>query len=324
MKMITQEKIRKYEFLTSLSLFMGSKTILNNMIPSELPRVVWMIYLWDAILTGYSERLSQEHKEMKEMYSEIIKNTAKLYKDIDMNDPVSIFATYIYMYRLGLFSHDKEFRYSFDMKDFANLNGIDIIRGKGVCRSISSMLTDIYKEMNFDSNDLGVRMTDGDGTNLNPIELAFDENNSENNLFPRIFSSKLLNNHQINMVQHNNYNYILDPTNDFFLINDNNKLMLNDNDYMEMKNIPDFLNKIIMGHTNRFNIFTDKKKLTMNTISREEYKSLYLKAIDFCLKNELLLEDFFLNNIDLINDIYAISEQQHNIIKRKFAILPRK
>ena len=322
MKMITQEKIRKCEFLAYISLFIASKTILNDKIPSYLPDRVFDIYIWDSILMGYSERLSQEHKEMKEIYSGIIKNTTEFYKDIDMNDPISIFATYIYMYRSGLFSYNKEFRYNFDMKDFANLNGIDVIRGKGVCRSISSMLTDIYKEMNFDSNNLSVHMTNGGGTKLNPIELVVDEINFDNLIFKIISNIKLLANHQINIVQHNNYNYILDPTNDYFLINKNNKLLLDDNNYMTINNVTNFCQKIFNGFTNQYNIFTDKKKLKMDTISREEYKVLYLKAIDFCLKNELLLEDFFLNNVNLINNICAISEEQHNFIKRKIAILP--
>lgn len=324
MKMITQENIRKGEFLAYISLLIASKTILNNEIPPYLPKIFFDIYIWDSILMGYSERLSQEHKEMKEIYSEIIKNTTKLYKDVDMNNPVSIFATYIYMYRSGLFSYNKEFRYNFDMKDFANLNGIDVIRGKGVCRSISSMLTDIYKEMDFNSNNLCVHMTNGGGIKLNPIELVADEINYDNLILKIISNGKLFANHQINMVQHDNYNYILDPTNDFFLINNNNKLMLNDNNYMTIDNFFNCFQKVFNGLTNQYSFLTDKKKLSMNTISREEYKVLYLKAIDFCLKNKLLLEDFFLNNVNLINDIYAISEEQHNLIKRKLAILPRK
>lgn len=341
MKMITQENIRKGEFLAYISLLFA-KVIFNNKIPSYLSYCSYYTLILDFLLNNYTERLTQEHKEMKVLYGEIVKNTTEFYNDIGMIEPVSIFATYIYMYRLGLFSHNKKFRSSSDMKDFVNLNGIDVIRGKGVCRSISSMLTDIYKEMNFDSRNLSVRVAKNlVGTKLNPISLFSDtieikddemkpvvnEMNFDKFISNIICDSelllKLLPFHQINLVQHNNYNYILDPTNDYFLVNINNKLMLSDNGYMTIANFSSVFRKII-GHTNDYNYFTDKKKLSMDTISREEYKRLYLNAIDFCLKNEILFEEFFSNNVNLINDIYKISEEQHSLIKRKLPFFPLK
>ena len=51
-------------------------------------------------------------------------------------------ALYVYLYRSGYLSVNHEFKYSNNMIDFPLLNGVDVVRGRGVCRSISSMFTD--------------------------------------------------------------------------------------------------------------------------------------------------------------------------------------
>ena len=47
-----------------------------------------------------------------------------------------------------------------DLKDLPNLYGVDIVRGKGVCRSISSMLVDIYKDLGYNATNLVVCATE--------------------------------------------------------------------------------------------------------------------------------------------------------------------
>lgn len=322
MKMITLEHAKKMTFFASLALLTAHEMIPDNEILLYTLQGFSDIYLCESLSSSYIEKLTKEYKEMKEIYCEIIKNTVKLYNDIGSNDPVSIFATYIYMYRSGLFSYNKTFRFSGNTKDFADLSGVDIIRGKGVCRSISSMLTDIYNAMGFAGQDLCVRAIFDNMENVSdnyPVKLLGETTVNNDTMLKIADKVKLLANHQINMVQQNNYNYILDPTNNLFLMNQGNKLVLanDDSNYMKIDIFTNLFLKVAFGHTNQFTVINDQKKLLMKTISHDEYTALHLKAVQFCLKNNLLFEEFFSNNSNLINDLYLISEQQHSLMKRK-------
>ena len=74
-----------------------------------------------------------------------------LNEELSFKEPISIYTLFVYMYKNGFLSKDKSIEFKVFYKkylDMINLYGINIFSGKGVCRHIGSMLTDILNESN--------------------------------------------------------------------------------------------------------------------------------------------------------------------------------
>ena len=350
MKLKTQELIRTIELNSYLGLVLVS-IILNNNVDIEqlttitkflehnqinindIRSILSSIYTLDYITSFRTQTITTEYKELKYLYDEVINNIGIFLKDLNIIEPISIFTTYVYMYRSGYFSYNKEFTYSTDMKDFAKLNGLDVISGKGVCRSISSMLTDIYNKLGMPSYNLMVNSSKETLNNINelcPIKLNVDNNSNKFIKFIEIITSHFpLANHLITTVEQNNKNYIFDPTNDCFLqYTDKNRLGLANNTIYSMTNYTFGLSGIIANSLGQFSndisLKNKRGQLQLSTITNEEYEKKYLEALKTCLENKELFEEFHQNNKTLIDDIYVICKEQNGLIKRLIPIIPNK
>lgn len=74
-----------------------------------------------------------------------------LNEELSFKEPISIYTLFVYMYKNGFLSKDKSIEFKVFYKkylDIINLYGTNIFSGKGVCRHIGSMLTDILNESN--------------------------------------------------------------------------------------------------------------------------------------------------------------------------------
>jgi len=269
---------------------------------------------------------------LKNLYDEIIKNTCIFYNDLGATDTIGIFATYVYMYRNGYFSHNKQILYSSNLKDFSNMNGLDIIRGHGVCRSISSMLKDIYNEMGMKSINLDVKadlQTLKNIESLSTIDLDSTEQSHKYVKIIEIITKYIpLFNHLITMVEKDGINYILDPTNDAFLYySKNNKLNLANNPNFSMQNysfkVISLLHNFV-EQNNNYKLRQLKEQINLPTISYTEYKRKYLESLKICLENKDLFEEFYQRNKPLIEEINTLSENQNCLVKRLIPILPIK
>lgn len=112
---------------------------------SVIPRLV------DIMLPTRIEFKTDDYKEIKNLYDKIINNLVSFFEEQNISDPVEIFTIYQFMYRNGYLSFNHNFNYDIDMKDLSRLNGTDLIRSTGVCKIITSFLTDVYKKMDYDS-----------------------------------------------------------------------------------------------------------------------------------------------------------------------------
>lgn len=347
MKLNTQIQIRKNElsmYLASLIIAIiltstnQNETIneINDLLKTYnidiniIKLIIQNIYNIDYITSFRTEAFTDEHKQLKSMYDEILNNTAILYKSIDLSEPVSIFATYVYMYRKGYFSHNQKFLYSSNMKDFAKLNGIDVIRGTGVCRSIASFLTDIYNQMNMNSYNMPVNVQVEILKKMKELSIITLESDEDAKKFVKIITmlTKYIKipNHMITMVEHNDKNYIFDPTNDAFLQYYNPfKISIPTEENLFIKNTTFSLVNIIqnlMGiYPDGINIPKKINQIKKSTISYDEYEKIYLETLKNCLENDKLFQEFYNSNKNLINQIYDLSEQQPNMIKRLIPII---
>lgn len=301
---------------------------------NEIREILLKIYEIDILASFRTQTITSEYKELKSRYDEIINNTSVFYKSIELSEPVSIFATYVYMYRSGYFSHNQKFRYSFNMLDLAKLNGLDVIRGTGVCRSISSLLTDIYTRMGLTSYNLAVSVTKeklSKMEELNPIPLEKELKKDSKLEKLILLLAKYLpsSNHLITTVEHNNLNYIFDPTNDGFLQNKNaTKIAIASNPNVEIRNytigIINTFHNLLGQYPDGINLVKKYHTLTKPTISNEEYKIRYFETLKLCIQNEKIFQEFYYQNQKNIDKIHNLSQNQSGLIKRTFPIYTKK
>ena len=224
MKLDTQEKIRMAE----MALFLGSSLAfelfdLKDSNYEEIVNFMQVPYLLDIISSFRTQRITDEYKELKKLDKEIVSNTAYIIDYIGNNNPIGIFASYIYLYRQGYLSYNKNFVYDNDMKDFAGLLSVDVYRGKGVCRSIASLLTSLYKEFGYNARTLVVNANkESIRNNLHLSNVSLQKSDKGNAFAGKI--AKLTNfiptpNHAITLVDDGKNSYKLDPTNDCMMLN---------------------------------------------------------------------------------------------------------
>lgn len=341
MRLKTQENIRKLELIALLGsaiVVTGKNTeiinelydlIGNNIDINDIDKIydtIKNIYYLDILYSFSTQKITSDYKELEKLYDKVITNTGDLISEFDFKDPISVFAFYIHMYRSGYLSYNKDFKYSTNMKDFSCLNGLDVIRGRGVCRSVASMLSDIYRNINMESQCMIVK-TDGDTIrqleHLSEINVEETENSEKFVKFVSTLTKYIpIPNHMITAVTANGKNYILDPMNDGIMYNDNrNKLVLLNNPDYSMKNFP-----TLMSFYKLLGMFEGNLKInkSLKSIDEEEYRKTYLDALKVCKDNIWMLENFYEENKELYHEIYHKSKDQSGMIKRICPIIPFK
>lgn len=341
MKLKTQENIRKLELIALLGsaiVATGKNTEIinelynlmgNNIDINDIDKIydtIRGIYCLDILSSFRTQKVASDYKELEKLYDEVIANTGDLISELDFKDPISVFAFYIHMYRSGYLSYNKDFKYSTNMKDFSCLNGLDVIRGRGVCRSVASMLSDIYRKINMESQCMIVK-TDGDTIHqlehLSEINVEKTEDSQKFVKFVSTLTKYIpIPNHMITYVSANGKNYILDPMNDGMMYNDNkNKLILANNQDYSMKNFP-----TLMSFYKLLGMFERNSKMdkSFKSIDEEEYRKIYLDALKVCKDNIWMLEKFYEENKELYHEIYHKSKDQSGMIKRICPIISSK
>ncbi len=288
-------------------------------------------YVLDVISSFRTQKFTDEWKELKKLDDNIVSNTAYIIDYIGNNNPIGIFASYIYLYRQGYLSYNKNFTYDADMKDFSTLLSVDVYRGKGVCRSISELLTKIYRKLGYDSKTLVVNtneMAIKDNIHLSNISLQKSQTGGKlADKVMKITSAFHTPNHAITLVSDGINNYKLDPTNDcMFLTENKNRFLSPTCSWGVVKNYSFFntLYSVLGFLDNDVNMFGGVNQYDRPDIDINLYKELYLQALEICSQNESLFDYFYEDNKPLYKDVNEISNAQGNIIKRLFPIIPNK
>lgn len=328
MKLSTQEKIRMAELIALISGGVASK-FLGDSDYIQLINLTAFPYFLDIMTSFRTQQMTDEWKELKQLDEKIISNTASVIDNIGNCDPIGIFATYIYLYRKGLLSYDKKFVYDSDMKDFASLLSVDVYRGKGVCRSIASTLTNIYKKSGYDARTLLVSTNSKaikNNVHLSKVDL---KSSVEGRSFSKIIGTltKVIHipNHAITLVNNGTNSFKLDPTNDCMLTSGKlNKLLSPSDSKGVMKNYALFnlLYSTLGFIDNDISIVSYSKGYKLPDIDMSEYTEAYLKAVEICNQNQDIFEYFYEDNKPLYETVNDISEKQKNYIKRLIPIIP--
>ncbi len=285
-----------------------------------------------SILTGFDlEKLTKDYQEIDNIYSLIINNISELIEYLNIeNDPIKVFALFIYLYRNGYLSHNHEFYYSTDMKDFPELNGVDVVRGTGVCRSISSMFTDICNSVGLTASNIGVKVSSKSMEKKEPITTVelLDKGNSKKlaRIASKVLSIFPIGNHLITLVE-GDTPLMLDPTNDIAmsLSNSHRYTFLNNTGATMSYNIISSIVSRLFGQMKtNINMYKIKKISKQETITYDEYVKVYQETLSLIEENKDIFERFYELNKDLYKELYDLSEKQRNMIGRMVPIIPNR
>lgn len=327
MKLRDFDHIRRTELLAILLTgFLADKGVqVGNIDMSTINSIVNGLYYVDFFTSFRTARLTSDYKEMSDLYNSVISSTTDLINEFGLENPVEIFSFYVYLYRGGFLSHNGDFEYNMDLKDLPGLYGVDVIRGKGVCRTISSMLVDIYRNLDFEASNLVVCATE---KSIYDQQQLCDFPKKKNikhpelmNIFIPISEGLRLGNHQITHVKDGDINYILDPTNDGMLqVNvDNGTFYAGNKSSVMYPKIFSQLSANLIGTEKYDFIKTDSEK----TISDELYREIYLSTLELCRSNLSSLKEFAYKNRNIYKDLNNLAEEQRGLMGRAFPIVPK-
>lgn len=175
--------------------------VLSLLIPFYMPQFFKMA---DIV------RIKTKYKTEINLYNKIINNLKEIFEQLNITDPIEIFAIYTNLYSSGALSNTLGFNYYDDFSVVKEINGglgMNIVKGEGFCRHVATFLDDLLKAMGYESYIIT--------SNFGKEEKIFQYNGiykipKEGN---DNFFTNLISNHAYNLVFYNEKVYILDATN---------------------------------------------------------------------------------------------------------------
>lgn len=285
--------------------------------------------LYAEFLGGaFLDSRTEEAKKITSLYHQSVDNTAELMKNFALDEPISVFAMYVYLYRNGYLSSNQKFIYSMKLKDIPKNYGADVIGGYGVCRSVAEHLTDIYQKLGYASDSITVNATKKSIAGLDKLCPTIVEKDPSGARFAKFISTLTgkirISNHMITLVRHEGKSYVLDGMNDGILIPQGRKLVTPNNPTADMIYSPvSLLINRAMGMVNKNSSLREiNETLKMPTIDMQEYRRIYLETLKMCRDNEDLLEQFYLESAEIYDEISSTLEKVPGMIRRKIPFIP--
>lgn len=251
---------------------------------------------------------SENGRRLKEVYETIVKEVFSFMEGAGFEDPVSVFAIYVYMLRSGFLSYNGKFFFDERSKDFLQGMGIDVIRGKGLCRHIASMLFDIYQEFGFDSALLLTNSVISSIRRKGLCDVKMNKGFIDEVPIYESVKSRIVRkpNHLINICSDGDNSFILCPTGD---------IMFDEIKFGRFLIVDRFKDKMLFYNSKKMNEVYEKflvlkeeedikRILAQPIVNYDSYKDVYLEALAFCQDNTNLLRDFRDSNRALYDSIY--------------------
>lgn len=258
----------KYEDGSKFLTVLATANILLSATFSPIPSSIFMSLGFSMIGTSVGKIIDLKDdlaliNEMKKIYDEIVKHYTKLSKVFDFDDPMQMFALYVYMLKKGYLSLYQDYQFGEASEEINALLGAEVIMGTGVCRNVSALLNDIFKESGISSKRCNV---------------FFAGENEKKSFFP---------NHTIVTVEKDGLSYLLDPTNSLiFQSSELRYVYVCKGEYVYLNP----LERLKIAHN-------------MKLASIEDSKEAMKKTLETCSKNEDILESFYKENEDLYEEM---------------------
>lgn len=284
-----------------------------------------------SILTGFKfEQLCKDYSRIEAFYDHVVYNTAELIESFGIqDDPVKVFALYVYLYRCGYLSVDKQFKYSTNMKDLPLLSGVDVIRGRGVCRSISSMFTDVCNAVGLTASNVCVRVKPElikKASGLSLVELDSEvRGKTFAKIVGKITSVIPLGNHLVTAIDHDTQGGIYDPTNDLFmhmLSSRKYAIIDNPNATMSYSFVSSIVPKLLDQMDTEVDLSYLKSISEKEKLEYEKYRTIYEEINKLVRENKRVFDEFYKINLPYYREINILTKEQSGMIKRMFPIIP--
>ena len=320
--------------LMFLSLFVSS---INPILPGIFLGTGGGLFVLKALFSTLNPEIhTKEISKIIALYKQFIKNYNELNKTFELKDPIEITTMFDCLLFNGYISDGHKFEFSNkEARDINSILGTEVVTGKGVCRHIATMLTDIFNDYGINAGNLCVLMKDPKlcinitkEPNITQEELIkwLDEHDIKGDtrynalLIHETASNsgcgitidyghiekigplkKSIGNHMITYAYKDGKNYFLDPTNKRFSRPVNNSPTIIGNKCDEIiikKGSSGLFNSAINNRLMEENI-----KKVLPTISLEEEKE-FVNNTKVLYKNNLdLLERFYIDNSELYSDL---------------------
>lgn len=240
---------------------------------------------------------SFEFLTLNDSYYEVVGNFAEILRNFEIDNPVVIFGIYSYLFKNGYLSLKHNFAYKKDVRDCYPVFGANVIEGRGVCRHITAMLTDIYKEMGFDSYNVS-SVLNRDVSSFSKQKLRKIKDKSSGFSLYGLLSKYLYYppyNHLVTLVNHPDFgSLIMDPTNDFIFINNKKK------DFVSLLDSDEYMDYEVENLFNN-NTYFWVEKTNPNLLSGLLF--YYSLGWDFADKNSDYFECFYQDNKNIYSKI---------------------
>lgn len=284
-----------FEFFCSLEIIMNFMKS-NLQLPISMYSINFIISTY--LICSNKQYSTKDMIEIKKLYKDFLNHYKKLNEKLELSNPIEISTLHTLLVYSGYLSKNQNFQVYNDKTDFCELLGVNIFKGYGVCRNISSMLTDLLQTRGYFAHNVSV-YSKTEEEEKHPIKLTL---------------SKTSGNHRITYVETDGINYFLDPTNHSFYQLDREKKhrIYNSTDELLIKKLE------LKGLKNRMNIY--KKMSTNKDISEEETNKKEKEALKKISGNLGLLKEFYEENKELLMEAgYKVENIQK--IKSKYSII---
>lgn len=270
-----------------LDMIMAANGIQGTYILGLMTDLLLLSYAYLKLSNG--ENYTKDISEIKNLYQEFICNYNKMNKVFGFSEPISIYVMFNYLVYSGYLSKNMNFEFkNYTDEEIFPIMGASVINGIGVCRHISSMLTDILNDCNISS------------ANVDCFAMpAFSEE-----IVRRSEIRKLTANHLITYALYDGKSYYLDPTlariyrlkdgktGTIYDGRDNRVLIMN----QAFKKFNSSNNPEIYKLRNNVLSFCE-------SVSLEEEKRIVALTLDICENNMDIFEGFYNDNRELYDEI---------------------
>ena len=126
-----------------------------------------------------NSKYGKKYHKLREKYNLYIKRLSLYFKELNLDDPLDIGLYFSSMLHSGDLSVTKNFKYKLIKNDrdykYSGILGSRILSGYGVCRNMSALLTDLYKELGYDAYDLYVNFKSSGINSKHAVVLVKDK-----------------------------------------------------------------------------------------------------------------------------------------------------
>ncbi len=282
---------KTHSILNETSYFSCLLTPLGAFAPNEsLPYLIPIFlltnsyYIFSRLFN--TEIYLKDIKEIRSLYDEFLYNYVKLNKKLNLDNPVEIwhlFRIFVYENYLANSTHQNALIYH----DVKSLEGAHIISGYFTRKNYAIMLNEIFNELGYDTNILGIVHTNF-VIKKNKIERRVNLPSKKN-----IIGIKKANNHIV-AIDYNENNYLFSPISDTRF------------DYGDNKLRSDFESNIKIVNKRNFNT-------KLNTLTPFDYFKVLTKA-----------QEKIISSIDEIEEFYKKKRVLYYEISKKIELIRQK